>query len=172
MYRRVVGAGGGWRRAVPSWGMGAMRMQADADRVAVFGRPRWRCVGAVAVVAAAVAMWVLVFGGHSELRSQVPASHPGHALVASLGNEFTVNADHPHLFKGSSAAHHHEAFAIGVLPDGPAVAVAALGVVVAVVAGVGLWWQQVMLAGRGPPRGLPAVLAGQDLLTRFCLSRR
>ncbi|PBJ28147.1 hypothetical protein BB737_10650 [Mycobacterium avium subsp. hominissuis] len=127
---------------------------------------------AVVVVAAAVAMWVLVFGGHSELRSESAASHPAHALVTSLGSEFAVNADHAHLSSGSSAAHHHEAFAIGVLPDGPAAAVAALGVVVAVVAAVGLLWQQVMLAGRGPPRGRAAVLAGQGLLTRLGLSRR
>ncbi|WP_231588714.1 hypothetical protein [Mycobacterium nebraskense] len=124
------------------------------------------------VVAAAVAMWVLVFGGHSELGSQLAASHPAHALVTSLGSEFAVNVGHPHLSNGSSAAHHHEAFAIGVLPDGPATALVALGVVVAVVAAMGLWWQQVLLAGRSPPRGLAAVLAGQDLLTRLGLSRR
>jgi len=127
---------------------------------------------AVAVVAAAVAMWVLAFGGHSELRSQLAASHPAHALVSSLGSEFTVNADHPHLSSGSPAAHHYEAFATGVLSYSPTATLAALGVVVAVVAGVGLWWQHVVLAGRGPPRGLPAVLAGQDLLTRLGLSRR
>jgi hypothetical protein len=126
-------------------------------------------MGAIAV---AVAMWVLVIGGHSELRSQSGAFHPAHALVSSLGREFAVNAEHPHLSNGSSAAHHHEAFASGVLPDSPATVVAALGVVVAAVAAVGLLWQQVMLAGRGPPRGPAAVLTGQGLLTRFCLSRR
>jgi len=83
-----------------------------------------------------------------------------------------VNVDHPHLSNGSPAAHHHEAFATGVLPDGPAAGVAALGVVVAVVAAAGLWWQQVMLAGRGPPRALAAAVTGQDLLTRLGLSRR
>lgn len=117
-------------------------------------------------------MWVLATGGHAELRSESAASHPAHALLRSLGHEFAVTVDHPHLSSGSPAAHHHEAFATGVLPNGPAIDVAALGGVVAVVAAVGLLWQRVLLAGRGPPRGLAAALTGQDLLTRFCLSRR
>lgn len=149
--------------------MGPVRMRTDAGRVVVFGWPQWRAAAGVAV---AVAMWVLVFGGHSVLRSQVPASHPAHALVASLGSQFAVNVDHPHVSKGSPTVEHHEAFAVGVLPNGPAAAVAALGVVVAVAAGASLVWQQNMLAGRGPPRGLRAALTGQDLLMRFCLSRR
>lgn len=117
-------------------------------------------------------MWVLVIGGHSELRSESPAPHPAHALVSSLGSEFTINIDHPHLYNYPSSAHHHEAFATAVLPHSPTTTFAALGVVVAAVAGVGLMRQQVMLAARGPPRGLAAALTGQDLLTRFCLSRR
>lgn len=134
--------------------------------------PRLRSVGAVAAVAVAVAMWVLVIGGHSELRSESPASHPAHALVTSLGNEFTINTEHAHLDNRSSSTHHHEAFATGVLPHSPATSFAALGVVAAAVLALGLLCQHVMLAGRSPPRGLAAALTGQDLLTRFCLSRR
>ncbi|WP_232009980.1 hypothetical protein [Mycobacterium intracellulare] len=67
---------------------------------------------------------------------------------------------------------HHEAFAATVLPNSPSTALAALGLVVAVVAIAALLAQHVVLAGRGPPRGFPAALTGQDLLTRFCLSRR
>ncbi|WP_338341721.1 hypothetical protein [Mycobacterium intracellulare] len=144
-----------------------------AARVAAVGRPRWRFVAAMGAIAAAVAVWVLVFGGHSHLRSQLPASLPAHTMVSSLGSEFTVTADHLHLFNASPpAVHHYEAFVAGVLADGPGAAVAALGVVAAAVAVVSLLWQQAMVAGRGPPRGLPAALTGQDLLTRFCLSRR
>ncbi|MBI2702290.1 MAG: hypothetical protein HYX31_24755, partial [Mycobacterium sp.] len=86
--------------------------------------------------------------------------------MASLGGEFTPDFDHPHLVVGDSSSSHPEAFAAAVLPNSPATALVALGVVVAVVAAMGLWWQQVLLAGRSPPRGLAAVLAGQDLLTR------
>lgn len=152
--------------------MGAVRMRTDAGRVGVFGRPRWRAAVGVAVVAVGVAMWVLVFGGHSALRSQVPASHPPHALVASFGSQFAVNVDHPHVSKGSPTVDHHEAFAVGVLPNAPGAAIAALGVVVAVAAGASPGWQQNILAGRGPPRGLRAVLTGQDLLIRLRLIRR
>lgn len=161
-----------WRRGVPSRGMGAMRSQVQAWRVAARGGPRRRSLAALGIVATVVAMWVLVVGGHSELRSELSASHSAHALVSSLGGEFTVNVDHAHLSNAPSAAHHHEAFATGVLPVAPVTAVAALSVVVLAVAVVGLLWRQVMAAGRSPPRGVPAVLTGQELLTRLSLSRR
>ncbi|OBJ90345.1 hypothetical protein A5640_02970 [Mycobacterium asiaticum] len=109
--------------------------------------------------------------GHAEARPEPRPTHPAHVLVSSLGGEFTVTADHAHVGNPSSAA-HHEAFAVAVLPNTPAPSVAALAVVVAAVAAVGFFGQQVRLSGRSPPRGLAAVLTGQDLLTRFCLSRR
>ncbi|ETW26555.1 hypothetical protein MGAST_14970 [Mycobacterium gastri 'Wayne'] len=138
------------------------------------GRPqRWRSTATVvAAVATMVVMWVLVIGAHSELRSEPPASHPAHALVSSLGGEFAVNIGHSHLENRSSSAHHHEAFTAGVLPGSPGTTFAALGFVVAAVAAVGLLAQLVVSAGRGPPGGFAAALTGQDLLTRFCLSRR
>jgi hypothetical protein len=126
----------------------------------------------MAAIAAAVAMWMLVIGGHSELRSESVVSHPAHALVTSLGGEFSVSADHPHLSRGSSTVHHHEAFATGVLSNSSSTTLAALGVVVAVVAAADLLAKYVVLAGRGPPRGLACAVTGQGLLTRFCLSRR
>ncbi|WP_264916314.1 hypothetical protein [Mycobacterium kiyosense] len=118
------------------------------------------------------AAWVLAIAAHSDvLRPVSQTFHPAHALVSSLGGEFATNIDHPHLGNGSSAA-HHEAFVSVVLPNSTFTALAARGVAVPAVAGVGVLRQQVMLAGRGPPRGFAAALAGQDLLTRFCLSRR
>ncbi|WP_460691896.1 putative copper homeostasis (lipo)protein LpqS [Mycobacterium intracellulare] len=148
------------------------RAGADARRAGARGAPRWRCVAALAAIGTAAAMWVLVSGGHSHLRLESLASHPAHALASSLGSEFTVSAVHPHLSSGSPTGHHHEAFAIGVLPDSPAAAVAALGVVLAV-AGVAVWLApRVVLAGRGPPSAPATALTGQDLLTRLGLSRR
>lgn len=129
----------------------------------------WRFFAAVAAVVAAVAMWVLV-QGHALVRSESAASHPAHAVVSSLGDESTTNTDHAHL--GNPSLHHHEALLSAVLPNSPAPSVAALAVVVAALAAVGFFGQQARLSGRSPPRGLAAVLTGQDLLTRFCLSRR
>ncbi len=146
-----------------------MRTRADAWHVAAWARS----AVAVAVVAAAVVMWTLVFGGHVELRSESSAPHPAHTFVTSLGGgEYTINVDHPHLVDGDSLGAHPEAFAAAVLPNSSSTALAALGFVVAVVAVAALLAHRVVLAGRGPPRGLAPALTGQDLLTRFCLSRR
>lgn len=133
-------------------------------------RPRWRFIGAVAAVVAAVGMWVLV-QGHAVVRSDAHVSHPAHALASSPGGKSTINSDHAHLGRPSSGG-HHEAFAVAVLPNSPAPLVAAAAVAVAALAGGGVFWQPARLSGRSPPRGLAAVLTGQDLLTRLCFSRR
>ncbi|KLO44703.1 hypothetical protein ABW17_08205 [Mycobacterium nebraskense] len=124
------------------------------------------------LIAVAAVAWVLAVDDQCELRGPgSPASHPAHALVSSLGSEFAVvNVDHPHLWDGSSTQ-CPEAFATAVLPRS-STALVALGVVVAVVALAGWVAHRGVLAGRSPP-GAPATpLAGQDLLTRFCLARR
>lgn len=132
-------------------------------------RPWWRLTAALAAAVTAVAVWILVLG-HAEVRHEPAVPHPAHALVSSLGGEFTINSNHAHLEKPSAA--HHEAFMTAVLPNAPVNAVAALSVVVAAVGAVGLFGRHVILGGRGPPRGLAAVLTGQERLTRLCSSRR
>lgn len=132
-------------------------------------QPWWRLIAAPAAVVAAVAVWILVLG-HAEVRHEPAVSHPAHTLVSSLGGEFTINANHAHIENPSAT--HHETFMTGVLPNAPVNAVAALSVVAAAVVAVGLFGQHLISGGRGPPRGLAAVLTGQDLLTRFCSSRR
>ncbi|WP_040624515.1 hypothetical protein [Mycobacterium parascrofulaceum] len=128
----------------------------------------------MAVGAAAwLAMWGVLIGAHSIMgHSQSSVSHPAHALVASLGGEFTVDVDHPHVGKGSSGG-HHEQFTTAVLPRSGAVVAAliALGVVAAVAVTAGSAWFG-LPAGRGPPRAPAFSVTGQDVLTRFCLSRR
>lgn len=131
-----------------------------------------RPAGAVAAIATAVVMWVLVIGGHFELRSEASAPHPAHAVITALGGEYTVNVDHPHLVGGDALGAHPEELAAAVLSDSSSTALAALGLVVAVVAVAALLAHRVVLAGRGPPRGFAAVLTGHDLLTRFSVSRR
>ncbi|WP_293003928.1 hypothetical protein [Mycobacterium sp.] len=131
-----------------------------------------RPAGAVAAIATAVVMWVLVIGGHFELRSEASAPHPAHAMITALGSEYTINVDHPHLVDGDALGAHPEELAAAVLPDSSSTALAALGLVVAVVAVAALLAHRVVPAGRGPPRGLASALTGHDLLTRFSVSRR
>lgn len=132
-------------------------------------QPWWRLIAAPAAVVAAVAVWILVLG-HAEVRHEPAASHPAHALVSSLGGEFRISGNHAHIENPSAA--HHEALMTGVLPSAPVYTAATLCVVVAAVGAVGLFGRHLISGGRGPPRGLAAILTGQDLLTRFCLARR
>ncbi|MBI2696103.1 hypothetical protein [Mycobacterium nebraskense] len=123
------------------------------------------------LIAVAAVAWVLAVDDQCELRGPgSPTSHPAHALVSSLRSEFSVNVDHPHLWDGSSTE-CPEAFATAVLLRS-STALVALGVVVAVVALASWLAHRGVLAGRGPPGAPATALAGQDLLTRFCLSRR
>lgn len=123
------------------------------------------------VIVIAAAVWVLIGTAGCELvRSASPASDPPHALLTSLGGEFTVTMDNAGLDRSWSHA-CPKTFTKVVLPR-PASALVALGVVVAGVAIAGSLAHLVLPAGRGPPRGLAAALTGQDLLTRFSLARR
>jgi hypothetical protein len=120
-------------------------------------------------VAAAVAV-VAVVGYCGPNLSGSRASHTPHALLSSLGSEFTVNAEHAHLAYGSPTA-CHESVTTAVLPRSGNASVAR-GAVMAVVAITGWLAQPPVVAGRGPPRALGTALTGQDLLTRFCRARR
>jgi plasmid stabilization system protein ParE len=136
--------------------------------------PRLRYV--VAVVAAVwLAVWVVVIGAHSVMgdgHSESSVPHPAHALVASLGSEFAVNVDHPHVGNGSSSAHPEQFSAAVLTRSGAAVAaLAVLGAVLAVAVAGGLA-RLGAPAGRGPPRARAFSVTGQEVLTRFCLSRR
>lgn len=128
----------------------------------------------VSVVAVAALVWALVaVGAHGGLLSgQRHGVHFGHPLVSSLGGEFAANVDHPHVVDASRHSHHPEQFAAAVLPQRAGAALVVLGLVVAVVAVAGLAGAVVVPVGRGPPWGLAGVVAGRDLLTRFCLLRR
>lgn len=121
------------------------------------------------LIAVAAVAWVLATDDQCELRGFESSASPAHALVSSLGSEFAV-VDHLHLWDGSSTK-CPEAFATAVLARSSTASVA-LGVVVAVVAGAVSLTQSAVAAGRGPPRAAAVPFTGQDLLTRFCLSRR
>ncbi|KKC05797.1 hypothetical protein AWC17_26585 [Mycobacterium nebraskense] len=134
--------------------------------IGAYGLPRWRSVIAVA----AVVLLTLLVGHSALLHSKSHASHHPHALVSSLGGEFTVSANHAHLADGSLTA-CHDVFAAPVVTRS-ATTLLELGVVAAIVAAAAALTTLVAPVGRGPPRALAPVLSGQDLLTRFCLSRR
>jgi hypothetical protein len=48
----------------------------------------------------------------------------------------------------------------------------ALALIAAVVVLAGSCGRAILAAGRGPPRALATVLTGQQILARFCISRR
>ncbi len=142
--------------------------------------PRSQVVIVMAAFALALAMLLGVVALCGMLRSESPRPH-SHSLqpaltslgpaLTSLGSELTVSVNQSYVVNGPSKT-CPRAFGDAVLPQSPATAVAALGVVAAVVAVAGWLVPHVVPAGRDPPRGPAAFLTGQELLTRFCLARR
>jgi hypothetical protein len=121
----------------------------------------------------ATAMVVALLGllGHNAwLHSGTSAPHRPHALLSSVGGEFSVSADHAHLSNGSYT-HRHNDFATAVLPR-PSTSLIQVGATVVAVAITAILAGFIAPAGRGPPNALVWALSGQDILTRFCTARR
>lgn len=115
--------------------------------------------------------WLLILGAHSTMASAqaVSAPHAAQVSLMPVGEEFTLNVDHPHADKGSSSA-HPERFATAVLPRSAPGAEALVGLgVLAAVALIGWHLGLGIVSGRGPPRGPAVSFTGQDRLTRFWL---
>jgi len=127
--------------------------------------------GAVALVAAAwLVLWILVIGAHSTLlHSESAPSHPSHAPPTLLGAETAVNVDPAHV-DTSPTGHHHEHLVTVVLPRG-ASTFAAAGLVAWVAT---RWLVHAFIArsGSDPPEQSGLFVAGQQFLTRLCISRR
>ncbi|WP_116672427.1 hypothetical protein [Mycobacterium kubicae] len=126
------------------------------------------------LTAAWLALGLVVIGAHDGmhsilLTSELGASNSPHALMIPPRVESVLDFDHPDFDDGSSADHHEPMMAI-VLPRSTAVLVAG-GMATTSVALAGSLASDAMLGGRGP-HGSAAVCAGQDVLMRFCLSRR
>ncbi|WP_244269136.1 hypothetical protein, partial [Mycobacterium parascrofulaceum] len=132
----------------------------------------------VVAVGAAVwlAMWGVLIGADSVImRSQSSAPRPAHAVVASAsggGGQSSFGVDHPRATKGFASEHPEQSTA-AVLPrsGAPVTTLIALGAVAAVAVAGGLACFG-LPAGRGPPHTPAFSVTGQDVLTRFCLSRR
>lgn len=127
--------------------------------------------GRTAVVALALALVVVALAAQCWLR-QFPrdTAHPDHPLATSIGNEFVINLDHPHVLDNATPL-CPEQFAPAVLPRSASPAFSA-DIVAAAVGIAGSFSYPVLPAVRGPPAELNAACTGQDLLTRYCLARR
>ncbi|KQH75123.1 hypothetical protein AO501_07455 [Mycobacterium gordonae] len=131
---------------------------------------RGRQPSARSVIAIAAVLWLLV-GGVGELqRSVTAATDTAHTAAASLGKAVAVNADHTRVDRGSSSE-WPKVFATAVDPRWTTTLVA-LGMLALVGTVAALFADRVVPAGRGPPCGFTTARTGQDVLTRFCLSRR
>jgi len=127
-----------------------------------------------ALMAAWMALAVVVLGAHDGTHSSVlclqlssrPAPQPP---ARSSSVQSASDPDNQHVHK-RSPTDHHEPLAVTAMPRSATAwviggAAAALG---AVAAG---WARAGVLVRRGP-QGSALVAAGQDILARFCLSRR
>ncbi|WP_459561278.1 putative copper homeostasis (lipo)protein LpqS [Mycobacterium kiyosense] len=131
---------------------------------------RGRQPSARSVIAIAALLWLLS-GSLGELqRSVTAAPDTAHTAASSLGQAVAVNADHTHADHGSSTA-WPELFATSLDPRWVTTLVA-LGTLALVAIVAALFADRVLAPGRGPPCGITTARSGQDLLTRFCLSRR
>lgn len=133
--------------------------------------PRPQVVIGIATIALALAMLFGVVAVCGLLRPGHPGPHSPRSSLTSLDSQLTVSVDQPYVDNGRWKA-CRKAFAEAMLPQPPVTALAAFGMVAAVVAVAGWRTPRVVPAGRDPPRGLAPFRTGQDLLTRFCLARR
>lgn len=123
------------------------------------------------MTAVVAAVFLLLLVGHSGLlHSESHRPHHSHALLSTVGAEFAINVDHPHLFNGSLTA-CHDVSASAVLPRTAATLVE-LGLSAGMVAPLAALSRRVATSGRSPPNVVPPALTGRDLLTRLCLTRR
>lgn len=166
MNRRNLAAPGCWDniRRLPSRGMRCVRERTGASRRALPPTRR-------SMTAAATAALLLLLMGHSALlHSENSHPHHSHALLSSVGAEFAINVDHPHLVSGALTA-RHDVSASAVLLRTPTILVE-FGVAAAMVAFVAGLSGDAAMSGRSPPNAAPPALTGRDLVTRFCLIRR
>ena len=121
-----------------------------------------------------MALAVVVLGAHDGTHSsvlclQLSARPAPQAPARSSSAQSVLDADNQHVHK-KSPTDHHEPLSVTAMPRSATAwmiggTAAALG---AVAAG---WARAGVLGGRGP-QGSALVDAGQDILARFCLSRR
>lgn len=130
--------------------------------------PRRRLIVGTGIAAAVV--WALAFGLCGLHQAESYGAHAPDSVLASTGQRLVVHGEDASL--GDGAPHGCPQQVATAVPVRSATELAVLGVVVAVVAVTGWMAPLIFSAGRGPPVTPGIALTGQDLLTRFCLSRR
>ncbi len=123
------------------------------------------------VVALAALSWLLC-GGAGELERSVTGSSDAalHTAAASFGKAAVFNADHTRV-DVHSLWDGPQPLATVVAPQW-ATTLVAMEIIAVVGAVATLFVDRPLLMGRGPPDGFSTACTGQDLLVRFCLSRR
>ncbi|KAA1249345.1 hypothetical protein F0Q45_15630 [Mycobacterium simiae] len=148
--------------------MGHNRMWSDARRAASRRPPR--VIFALGVAAAVAALAAV---GHcAPQRALSPPPHALAPVLSSIAEGATSAAVQPQLVNGLPLCKWSTVFATAASPQSAVGGFVALGVVLAAAAATGSRAQGVAAGGRGPPHGVFSSLTGQDLLTRFCTSRR
>lgn len=122
------------------------------------------------IAAAMVVVLLSLLGHNAWLHGETRAPHQPHALLSSVGGEFSVNADHAHLSNGSFT--HRDNDVVAAIVPRPSTGLVQVGVAAVAVVITAMLAGFVAPAGRGPPSLLTSVLSGQDILTRFCTARR
>ena len=159
---------GSGRPRVPYTGMRHLRAWSEVRGIAACKRPPRRFV--VAVAAAVAALAVVSHCGLSRSVPQPPS--PAQSVLSSWGGELTAHPGQPHLVDGLPICTASKVLVTAALPRSAAIALISLGGGLAAFIGAALLTQLVVPAGRSPPRAFLSFRTGQDLLTRFCLSRR
>lgn len=118
----------------------------------------------------AAVVWALAFGLCGLHQAESYGAHAPDSVLASMDQRSVVHGDNASL--GDGAPHGCPQQVATAVPPRSATELAVLGVVVTVAAVTGWIAPLIVSAGRGPTVTPAIVLTGQDLLTRFCLSRR
>ncbi|MCB0949921.1 MAG: hypothetical protein K0U84_22320 [Actinomycetia bacterium] len=132
-----------------------------------------------AVIALAVVFCVVVTGGQwTQSGSEAATAHGPHALAsdwpAELGAVIAHQhpiVEHPHAQNASNRV-APDSFAAAGLRRVSTTALVALGVAMALMALVALWFYVPPTAVRGPPRVAALILSNRAILTRLCIARR
>ncbi|WP_455906775.1 putative copper homeostasis (lipo)protein LpqS [Mycobacterium avium] len=142
------------------------RMKSDGCRAS-----QSHAVIAMMAIAVPLAMLLGIMAPCGLARSDSLPLHQPRSVLKLPGAEHLGSVSQPDAVNGPSNA-CTQTFPDAVLPQSPASAVAMLGAVTVVVTVAGWRMPRVAPAERDPPRGPVAFPTGQELLTRFCLSRR
>ncbi|WP_246182775.1 putative copper homeostasis (lipo)protein LpqS [Mycolicibacterium grossiae] len=129
-------------------------------------RSRW-----TAALALSIVICVAFMGGSwAHVKDGAPPPHGAHSAAASPYGGSAADTEHPHVFEGCLVG---KVIPHAVLPRlTTALVLTALGLAASIGFAAALWRPTAAAAVRGPPRAVANVMAGQAVLTHFCIARR